>query len=108
MPGRWIGKGGGFGAGRIAPLRLVGIAAISAAAFTWFRSAGINQDSAWLLVATEKWLNGAVLYRDIVEVNPPLIFFLTAPILRLEQVFGLTPTANFHLVLVGSRLLRRS
>lgn len=34
-------------------------------------------DIAWLIEASRRWLRGAVLYRDIIEVNPPLIFYET-------------------------------
>lgn len=36
-----------------------------------------NHDVAWLLEATRRWVRGAELYRDIVEINPPLIFLET-------------------------------
>ena len=39
----------------------------------------INHDSAWLLYGTGRMLEGARLYLDIVEVNPPLIFYLSVP-----------------------------
>ena len=35
----------------------------------------INHDTAWYLYATRAWLDGAQLYVDIVEVNPPLSFY---------------------------------
>jgi hypothetical protein len=34
----------------------------------------LNHDVAWLLEATQRWTHGAELYRDIIEINPPLIF----------------------------------
>jgi len=34
-------------------------------------------DIAWLIEASRHWLSGAVIYRDIIEVNPPLIFYET-------------------------------
>jgi hypothetical protein len=48
----------------------------------------INHDTAWYLVATRKWLEGSVLYVDLVEVNPPLNFYLTAPAIWISDVFG--------------------
>lgn len=32
-------------------------------------------DVAWLIEGARRWLNGAVLYRDVREVNPPLVFY---------------------------------
>ncbi|MEP7218497.1 MAG: hypothetical protein ABI876_06250, partial [Bacteroidota bacterium] len=43
-----------------------------------FRSV-LNHDVAWIIHGAGRWLEGAGLYRDIVEINPPLIFYLTAP-----------------------------
>ncbi|MCG8358505.1 MAG: hypothetical protein MI920_23305 [Kiloniellales bacterium] len=58
-------------------------------------TATLNHDSAWYLDATSRWLDGAVLYRDIMEVNPPLAFFLTAPALWLAEASGLSPVVAF-------------
>ncbi|RLJ59184.1 putative flippase GtrA [Litoreibacter meonggei] len=48
----------------------------------------INHDTAWYLVATRKWLEGARLYVDLVEVNPPLNFYLTAPAIWVADSLG--------------------
>lgn len=46
-------------------------------------------DVGWLLEASRRWLAGSELYRDIIEVNPPLIFY------EMTVLTGglLTPTA---------------
>ena len=62
-------------------------------------STSINHDTAWFLVATETWLNGAVLYEDIVEVNPPLNFYLTAPAVLLAEAIGVAPAQGQFLVI---------
>jgi hypothetical protein len=54
------------------------IVAACAAAFAVFSRLPISHDVAWLLDATGRWLRGAALYVDIVELNPPLIFYETA------------------------------
>ena len=48
-----------------------------------------NSDVAWYLVATDKWLAGARLYQDIIEINPPLIFALNVPPVALARASGL-------------------
>ncbi|MBB1361927.1 GtrA family protein [Shewanella sp. SR44-4] len=53
----------------------------------------INHDSAWYLVATRKWLEGQSLYDKILEVNPPLNFYYTAPAIWLADVMGISDTA---------------
>ncbi len=61
-----------------------------ALAFLWiFRGTEISHDVAWYLVATRAWLEGAELYIDIVEVNPPLNFYLTVPAILLADLLGL-------------------
>lgn len=57
---------------RVLAFTLVSIAPLLA--FLYLTSHPINHDVAWLLEATRRWIGGAELYRDIVEINPPLIF----------------------------------
>jgi hypothetical protein len=47
-----------------------------------------NADVSWGLVMAEKWLDGARLYVDIIEVNPPATVFLYAVPIVLERVSG--------------------
>jgi putative flippase GtrA len=59
----------------------------------------INHDTAWYLVATRTWLEGGALYTEVVEINPPLAFYLTAPAIFLADLTGLDETTAFYLVL---------
>ncbi|MDT0619796.1 GtrA family protein [Salinisphaera sp. P385] len=78
----------------------------------------LNHDTSWYLIATNRWLDGARLYEDIIEVNPPLAFYLTAPavwvankvpVLRPEMSFSLFVGALGLVSLIWAReLLRRS
>jgi len=45
----------------------------------------VPTDVGWYLVATKKWLAGTELYTGIVEVNPPLAFYLIAPAIWIAQ-----------------------
>ncbi len=54
-----------------------------------YLGADINHDSAWFLDATARWLDGARLYVDIFETNPPLAFYLTAPVIWISRATGL-------------------
>ena len=40
--------------------------------------APMKDDIAWLLYVARRWLGGRILYQDLVEVNPPLIIWLSA------------------------------
>ncbi|HMK68558.1 MAG TPA: hypothetical protein VK433_08430 [Stellaceae bacterium] len=48
-----------------------------------------NNDVAWALVVAEKWLAGAQLYQDVIEVNPPLFIWLKAPVVLTSQWTGI-------------------
>jgi hypothetical protein len=48
-------------------------------------------DVAWLLTVGEKWLDGARLYRDIVETNPPGAVLLYMPAILLGRATGFAP-----------------
>lgn len=72
----------------------------------------LNHDSAALLQFAQRWLDGSTLYRDLIDVNPPLIFVLNlvpAAIARFTPISG--PVAligcTIALVAVGHRLLCR-
>jgi len=69
--------------------------------FLIYQDRPINHDTSWYLVATQKWLDGARLYVDLVEVNPPLNFYLTVPVLYLASLTGLTTTDAQYLFLAG-------
>lgn len=52
-----------------------------------------HPDVGWYLVATGRFVDGGVLYRDIVEVNPPLAFYLHVPPIIAARLTGLSPEA---------------
>jgi len=72
----------------------------------WGRT--INHDTAWYLYATREWLDGARLYVDIVEVNPPLNFYMTVPAILLADLLDISDTNAqylfFSVVLAASLL----
>lgn len=43
--------------------------------FLYFRTHPLIHDVGWLIEATRRWVGGAQLYVDIIEINPPLIFY---------------------------------
>lgn len=70
-------------------LALLGAAAVATTllALLWGRT--INHDTAWYLISTRRWLEGARLYVDLWEVNPPLASYLTAPAIWLADALGI-------------------
>jgi len=51
----------------------------------------LNHDVAAILDFTQRWMAGEALYREILDVNPPLIFVLTRGVLALGGALGLAP-----------------
>ncbi|MCD6460531.1 hypothetical protein J7L67_07695 [bacterium] len=55
----------------------------------------INHDVSWYLYGAQRMLGGARLYRDIIEVNPPLNFYLTIIPVIIAKIFNLPSTAVY-------------
>jgi putative flippase GtrA len=77
------------------------LTAVLACAAVLYPQHSLNHDTSWYLIATRKWLDGATLYRDIMEINPPLAFYLTAPAVFLSKVTGADSTPIFSWMLLG-------
>src|SRR5690242_16611495 len=56
--------------------------------FTMLRSP-LKDDIAWLLYVARRWLAGRELYVDVVEVNPPLIVWISAIPIQLASALGI-------------------
>jgi hypothetical protein len=56
--------------------------------FTMLRSP-LKDDIAWLLYVARRWLAGRELYVDVIEVNPPLIVWISAIPIRLAGTLGI-------------------
>ena len=76
-------------------LGVSGALALAILALFWGRM--INHDTAWYLIATRDWLGGAALYTHLIEVNPPLNFYLTLPAIGLADLFGISDTNGEYL-----------
>jgi hypothetical protein len=71
------------------------LAAALVAGMAYHAAAFLNHDVSFLLVATARWLNGATLYTDIMEINPPWVFYLTAPAVLLADDLGIGSSGAF-------------
>jgi hypothetical protein len=65
----------------------------------------LNHDVAAILNFSERWLAGDRLYRDLIDVNPPLIFVLTALPAAIGRWTPLTGAQAMVLCAVGLCLL---
>jgi hypothetical protein len=78
------------------------IAVAVAVAVGLFRGLALpmNHDVGWLLHLSGRVLDGAHLYVDLIEVNPPLIVWLGMPVMLLERASGVSHTLLYP-VFVG-------
>lgn len=67
--------------------------AAGAVVLTWYP---VNHDSAWMLHVARRWLEGARLYVDVVEVNPPLIIMLLTPAAAISRLLGVWDISVFY------------
>src|SRR4051812_17499075 len=58
--------------------------------FTMLRSP-LKDDIAWLLYVARRWMAGRELYIDVVEVNPPLIVWISAVPLQIARWIDADP-----------------
>ena len=56
----------------LAPMPLLLIGVVFAIAIGLRQVVPLNTDVSWLLVIGERMLDGQRLYRDIIEINPPM------------------------------------
>lgn len=92
-------QGAGTARGQIA-LALLFSLAIVAAAIAQQISLGLNPDTSWLIIVSERMLGGDQLYRDVFELNPPASVLLTLPPVALAEWLGWRAEA----VLAGSMI----
>jgi len=51
----------------------------------------LKDDIAWLLYVAHRWMSGRELYVDVIEVNPPLIIWISAIPLAVARWLGVLP-----------------
>lgn len=88
----WAASVGGVRAGAWLPLV---VALLLGATGWWVASGMLHHDCALYLYFTDRYLDGGRLYVDILELNPPLAFWLTVPPVWLARSLGLAPEPVF-------------
>jgi hypothetical protein len=66
------------------------VAVVSVVLFIALRSP-LKDDIAWLLYVARRWMGGRELYIDVVEVNPPLIVWISAIPLKIAHWLDADP-----------------
>ena len=72
-----------------------------AVAAAFYSGTMLNHDTSWYLIATGWWIDGAELYRDVSEVNPPLAFYMTVPVVLVSHVTGLAAETCYVLSMMA-------
>ncbi len=67
----------------------IAAAALLAVGLATQLSLGMMADVAWLAHCDERWLDGAVPYRDFIEINPPASLLLYLPAVAAARALGL-------------------
>jgi hypothetical protein len=71
------------------PLLLIGV--VFAIAIGLRQVVPLNTDVSWLIVISERMLDGQRLFRDIIEINPPMAPFAYLPAVALARALGVDP-----------------
>src|SRR5947207_15162522 len=66
----------------------LGMLAVFAAAIALRHLVAANTDVSWLLIAGDRMLDGAHLYSDIIETNPPMAVLIYVPALLIARALG--------------------
>src|ERR1700692_2105663 len=65
----------------------------------------LKDDIAWLLYVARRWMAGRELYVDVIEVNPPLIVWISAIPLTASRWLDITPQlaaiSSFAAIVLG-------
>lgn len=80
---------------------VIGLIAIALAAAAFYPQFSLNHDASWYLIATGMFLDGERLYHDVIEINPPLAFYLTIPPVWIARAVDGDPTTAYFLFVVA-------
>ena len=65
----------------------------------------VNHDTAWLLEGAERLFDGAVFGRNVIDVTPPLAWWLVMPVIAAHKLAGLPIGPLFKLYVGGLAVL---
>src|SRR5688500_12722542 len=92
-------KSEGMGIERYSPLVLVPFVFLATLLIQFYTLP--NADIMWLLHGVHEMREGAVLYKDIREPDPPLIFWLYGPSVLLARIFEWDPATILKMMTVA-------
>jgi hypothetical protein len=60
-----------------------------------------NTDIGWLVYAGQRILDGATLYVDVIEIHPPMLFWMSAQVAHAARIAGLDALTAFDIFVLG-------
>ena len=81
---------------------LVGLVLLFSITTMW--NSQLNHDTSWYLIATRWWIDGIPIYEQILELNPPMSFYVIAPPVFAAKILGTDPafTVKIYVLLVAT------
>ncbi len=89
MKAAWSWMAGAEGGRR--PLVALALLCLGAALWQFPSPFDGNGDAAWLLIAAGRYLDGATLYVDVLETNPPMSVLLYVPAVWAARLLAIAP-----------------
>lgn len=74
---------------------IVLLLAVALGAAVFYPQFSLSHDASWYITATSMFLDGSHLYEDIIEINPPLAFYLTSPPIMVARLLEGNPTTSY-------------
>ena len=71
----------------------------------WFWNGPLINDVGWQMWIGRRMSEGALLYRDILEINPPLWFWIGEALVRVGSATGIAPASLLVALIGGTALL---
>lgn len=79
----------------------VALAVLLAAGLAVQMSTYLNHDVAYLLYTVGQLLDGATLYRDIIDVNPPLVWYQALPSVVVARALDVSEITTFRIYIIA-------
>jgi hypothetical protein len=86
---------------RVGALAFFAVGLLAAISLTWHASVPINHDVAWVLQGARRLLDGGRFGRDIVDVNPPLIWWISLIPVQAARLLGADVGSTFTTFVVA-------
>lgn len=87
---------------RCAGLLLVVLSLPTVVLLAWSLAPPLNHDVAAILHFAERWIAGERLYVDLIDINPPLVFLLSAVAVVAAHVVGFGPIVALQSAVLGA------